>query len=106
MVLDSALKVLDLNTAAENLLGVSRRQAVDRPIRDFFTPPDELVALCRRAVETGLTCGVREVAARVGERETLLDCRAAPLEGRDGRLLLELFDTCLLYTSDAADDTP
>ncbi len=93
VVLDSALKVLDLNTAAENLLGVSRRQAVDRPIRDFFTPPDELVALCRRAVETGLTCGVREVAARVGERETLLDCRAAPLEGRDGRLLLELFDT-------------
>ena len=49
VVLDSALKVLDLNTAAENLLGGSRRQAVDRPIRDFFTPPDELVALCRRA---------------------------------------------------------
>ena len=85
--------MLDLNTAAENLLGVSRRQAADKPIREFFTPPDELVALCQRAVKTGLTCGVREVAARVGERETLLDCRAAPMEGRDGDVLLELFDT-------------
>ena len=92
VILDSGLNVIDLNTAAENLLGVSRRQAADRPVREFFTPSGELVDLCRRAVETGLTYGVREVAARVGERETLLDCRAAPLEGPEGGLLLELFD--------------
>jgi len=92
VILDSGLSVTDLNTAAESLLGVSRRQAADRPVREFFTPSGELVDLCQRAVETGLTYGVREVAVRVGERETVLDCRAAPLEGPEGGLLLELFD--------------
>jgi len=92
VVLDADLNVIDLNVAAENLLGVSRRQAADRPLREFITPPGEVVALCQRAAETGLTYGVREVAARVGDRETLIDCRAAPLEGPDGGLLLELFD--------------
>ena len=93
VVVDAGLQVTDLNTAAENLLGVSRRQAAYRPVGEFFTPPDEPVALCRRALDTGLTCGVREVAARVGERETVLDCRAAPLEGPERQVLLELFDT-------------
>ncbi len=92
-MLDSTVTVTNLNSAAENLLGVSRRQAIGRPLGEFFVPPEELVALCRRAVTTGLTYGVREIAARVGEREILLDCRAAPLEGRDGDLILELFDT-------------
>jgi len=91
VVLDSQLNVVDLNSAAENLLGVSRRQTVNRSIRDFFIPSDELVTLCQRAVNTELIYGVREVAVRVGERETLLDFRAAPLEG-NGALLLELLD--------------
>src|SRR5690606_39325901 len=34
----------------------------------------------------------RELAARVGERERILDCRATPLEREPG-LLLELLDT-------------
>jgi two-component system nitrogen regulation sensor histidine kinase GlnL len=41
---------------------------------------------------SGLTFGLRELAARVGERELVLDCRAAPLEN-DRFLLLELLDT-------------
>jgi two-component system nitrogen regulation sensor histidine kinase GlnL len=85
------LNVVDLNAAAENLLGVSRRQSVSRSIRDFFIPSEELVTLCQRAVDTELTYGVREIAVGIGERETLLDFRAAPLEG-SGALLLELFD--------------
>ena len=91
VVLDSQLNVVDLNAAAENLLGVSRRQSVSRSIRDFFIPSEELVTLCQRAVNTEWTYGVREIAVRIGERETLLDFRAAPLEG-NGALLLELFD--------------
>ncbi len=55
-------------------------------------PSRELVALCRRALTTGLTFGLRELTARVGEREVTLDCRAAPLEN-DRFLLLELNDT-------------
>jgi two-component system nitrogen regulation sensor histidine kinase GlnL len=39
-----------------------------------------------------LTFGLRELTARVGEREVVLDCRAAPLEN-ERFLLLELLDT-------------
>ena len=82
-----------LNAAAESLLGVSLRQSIGRPIDELVLPPEELAALCRRALEDGLTYGSRELEVRVGDREVVMDCRVSPLEGRDRRLLLELFDT-------------
>jgi two-component system, NtrC family, nitrogen regulation sensor histidine kinase GlnL len=91
-VLDEALAVAHLNHAAETLLGVSARRVVGRPIGEFVLPSTELVALCQRALRTGLTFGLRELTARVGDRELVLDCRAAPLE-KERFLLLELFDT-------------
>jgi two-component system nitrogen regulation sensor histidine kinase GlnL len=91
-VLDDALLIAYLNTAAESLLGVSARRVVGRPIGELVHPSAELVALCHRALATGLTYGLRELTARVADREVVLDCRAAPLES-DHFLLLELFDT-------------
>jgi two-component system nitrogen regulation sensor histidine kinase GlnL len=91
--LGADLNVAYLNAAAESLLGVSLRQSVGRPIGELVLPPEELVALCRRALEDGLTYGSRELEVRVGDREVVMDCRVSPLEGRDQRLLLELFDT-------------
>ncbi len=82
-----------LNAAAESLLGVSLRQSVGRSIGELILPPEELVALCRRALEDGLTYGSRELEVRVGDREVIMDCRVSPLDGPDRRLLLELFDT-------------
>ncbi|NIW24042.1 MAG: PAS domain-containing sensor histidine kinase, partial [Gammaproteobacteria bacterium] len=41
----------------------------------------------------GLTYGCRELAARVGDRETVLDCRVGLLDSQPDHLLLELFDT-------------
>jgi two-component system, NtrC family, nitrogen regulation sensor histidine kinase GlnL len=90
-VLDEGLAVTYLNGAAESLLGVSLRRVIGRPLSELVHPAHELVALCQRALSTGLTFGLRELTARVGEREVVLDCRAAPLES-EGVLLLELLD--------------
>jgi two-component system nitrogen regulation sensor histidine kinase GlnL len=92
VVLDESLLVTYLNAAAENLFGVSARRVVGRSLGDIMHPAGELVALCQRALASGLTFSLRELAARVGERHLVLDCRAAPLEG-ERSLLLELLDT-------------
>jgi len=91
-VLDETLLITQMNTAAETLLGVSMRRVTGRAIGELVHPSAELVALCRRALATGLTFSLRELTARVGDHEVVLDCRAAPLE-HDRFLLLELFDT-------------
>jgi two-component system nitrogen regulation sensor histidine kinase GlnL len=91
-VLDESLAIVALNTAAESLLGVSERRVVGRSLEDVLHPAHELALLCRRALATGLTFGLRELAARVGDRELVLDCHAAPLQN-DRFLLLELVDT-------------
>jgi len=91
-VLDETLLITQMNTAAETLLGVSVRRVTGRAIGELVHPSAELVALCRRALATGLTFSLRELTARVGDHEVVLDCRAAPLE-HDRFLLLELFDT-------------
>jgi two-component system nitrogen regulation sensor histidine kinase GlnL len=92
VVLDERLLVNYLNAAAENLFGVSLRRVVGRPLGDLVHPAGELIGLCQRALATGLTFSLREFVARAGERELVLDCRAAPLEGEQF-LVLELLDT-------------
>ncbi|HUO66890.1 MAG TPA: histidine kinase dimerization/phospho-acceptor domain-containing protein, partial [Gammaproteobacteria bacterium] len=92
VVLDETLLIAQMNPAAETLLGVSIRRVTGRAIGELVHPSTELVALCRRALATGLTFGLRELTARVGDHEVVLDCRAAPLEN-ERFVLLELFDT-------------
>jgi len=92
VVLDETLVVTYLNSAAETLFSVSYRRIVGRPLSELLHPAAELVALCQRALSSGLTFGVRELAARVADRQVVLDCRAAPLDG-ERALLLEILDT-------------
>src|SRR5690606_13003046 len=92
VVLDDGLEIVYFNPAAENLLGISVRQAVGRPLRDVILPADELENLCSRALDSGLTFGIRELTVKAGDRELILDCRASPLDAENG-LLLELVDT-------------
>ena len=95
VVVDGELNVSRLNSAAEHLLGVSRRLAAGRPLDSFFDPPEDLIGLCSRAVATGATCGARELAVRVGGRSMRLDSRVAPMDGQAGSLVLELVDTAM-----------
>jgi two-component system nitrogen regulation sensor histidine kinase GlnL len=91
-VLDDSLAIAALNAAAESLLGVSERRVIGRSLDELVHPARELVQLCRRSLATGLTFGLRELAARIGDRELVLDCHASPLQG-ERFLLLELVDT-------------
>lgn len=75
------------------MLGTSQRQALGRALAELVLPPDELIGLCNKAFNSGLTYGCRELAARVGDREILLDCRVGLLDAQPDHLLLELFDT-------------
>lgn len=93
VVLGGDLKVGYLNAAAENLLGVSLRQSLGRPIGEIVKPPGELTTLCQRSLDDGVTYGRRELAARVANREIVLDCRVSPLDIPGEQLLLELTDT-------------
>jgi len=91
-MLDERLAVTFLNPAAESLLGVSERQVLGHVIADLVDPSDELVALCRRVLTTGLTFRLREFACRSPLGPILIDCRARPLELAPG-VLLELTDS-------------
>jgi two-component system nitrogen regulation sensor histidine kinase GlnL len=92
VVLDDNLVVTFISLAAQDLFGLSARQAIGQPLAKIIRPADELVALCRRTLATRLTFGLREFAVWIAGREVSLDCRAAPLE-KEGGLLLELTDT-------------
>ncbi|MFL2546470.1 MAG: nitrogen regulation protein NR(II) [Candidatus Rariloculaceae bacterium] len=92
VVLGADLKITYLNSAAENLLGVSFRQSIGRPIGELVLPADELIALCQRALDERASYGRRELEARVGHREIILECRVSPLDKADSLLLLELTD--------------
>jgi len=93
VIVDDTLAVRYINSAAENLLCVSARQAVSLKLGDLMRPPDEIVAICKRALTTQLTYGLRELAVHIGGREVMLDCSAAPFERAGGFLLLEFHDT-------------
>lgn len=91
IALDARLVVTFLNLAAQNLLGLSERQALGHPLAHLVSASDQLVELCERVLRSGITIGLRELRARVGGRELSLDCRASPLDDGAG-LLLEVSD--------------
>jgi two-component system nitrogen regulation sensor histidine kinase GlnL len=80
VVLDEGLLVSYLNPAAENLFGISSRRTIGRTLADVVHPAQELLVLCQRALATGLTFSLHEFAARVGDREIMVDCRVALLD--------------------------
>ncbi len=80
-----------MNPAAESLFGVSSRRTVGRALGEVLHPAQELAALCHRALATGLTFSLHELAVRAGDRELVLDCRVALLD-TENALVLEFLD--------------
>ena len=92
LVVDRELAVAYLNPAAENLLHVSARQATGQSLAQLFLPAEEVTGLCERVLDTALTFSRRELEIVVAGNEITVDCRATPLEGREGFVLVEFFD--------------
>ncbi len=92
LVVDRQLTVTYLNVAAETLLHVSARQAHGQLLAQLLLPADEVTGLCERVLETNLTFSRRELEIVVAGHELTVDCRATPLEGQEGFVLLEFFD--------------
>ena len=92
--LDAGLAVRFMNRSAEVLLGHSRRQAQGQGLSEILHPADELVGLCKRVMDSGLSYALRAYETKTAHGELLLDCRAGPLE-EPGGVLLELSDAAL-----------
>jgi two-component system nitrogen regulation sensor histidine kinase GlnL len=91
IALDDRLVVTYFNLAAQDLFGLSDRQAVGHSLGEIIVGSDELVELCERAMAERVTIGLRALNARAAGRDLSLDCRAAPLDAGQG-VLLELHD--------------
>jgi two-component system nitrogen regulation sensor histidine kinase GlnL len=96
VILDAATNVTYMNTAAEDVLGLSLRRAANRPLAESVAGFVELSALAARALEQRQSFGyvVTIPTPQRDGAEIELTVRATPLEENDpGALLLELSDT-------------
>ena len=92
LIVDRGLTVAYLNSAAENLLHISARQANGQPVAQLFLPAEEVTRLCERVFETELTFSCRELEVVVAGQRITVDCSAGPLEDGADFVLLEFFD--------------
>ncbi len=94
ILLDSSLLIVDLNPAAENILGISVQRARGGSLLRLVDDEPELRDILGRVIETGdhyaneLRLGRTEVHAE----ERIIDCRVSPLECGDAALLVEMTD--------------
>ena len=98
VMLDAQLCAIYANVAAQDLLAFSLNKARGRPFGDFLHESNGLIAILRRALETGEGFADRELTIRpVGAPRDVrtLDVTITPLEGQitGTHLLLELADT-------------
>jgi len=97
IVLDAHLCPIYANVAAQDLLAFSLNQARGRPFGDCLCESNGLIAILRRALESGAGFADRELvlSTRAAPRESrTVDVTVTPLEGEvtGTHLLLELAD--------------
>lgn len=95
MLLDDAFHIVDLNPAAENLLGVSHDRARGAELVALCAGNPKLADVLTRAMEHGQTYA-REISLspRLGDEEPrIVDCRVTPQHLEPGiRLIVEFSD--------------
>lgn len=94
LLLDAKLRVVYLNPSAENLLGVSLRQALKQPVRAILPGESHLPEVLSQSMASGHPCTFREMTLHAAGRDVMVDCAVSPLidpELGDG-LLIEMMD--------------
>ncbi len=76
--LNEALSVLYLNPSAENLLGISLRQARGVGLGSLLPGESELLAQMQHSLQCGHPCTLREVALHAAGRDVVVDCVISP----------------------------
>jgi two-component system nitrogen regulation sensor histidine kinase GlnL len=94
VVVASDGSILYMNTGAEDLLGLSGRQALGRPLQGLIPQLRNLSDLVARAAARGQGYGqlVSFTPPHAPDLSAEVACRVSPLGGAGGRLLVELFD--------------
>lgn len=96
LLVDFKQCVLHLNIAAETLLGVSRNQALGRPLVELLRGAETISEVIDRVIETARPYSQRELPLRVvgAEQEMIVDCTVTLFEepGALSALLVELAD--------------
>jgi len=96
VLVDAKRNVLYVNVAAETLSGVSRNQALGKPLTDLLRGADSITEVIQRVVETARPYSRRELTLRpVGkDADIVVDCTVSQFDetGVIGGLLIELTD--------------
>jgi len=94
ILLDEHLLIVDLNPAAENILGISSRRARGQSLLQLVDDEPEMREILSRVAVTGdhYANEIRLAPTEVHSEERIIDCHVSPVEIDNARLLVEVTD--------------
>lgn len=104
VLLDSALRPLYLNQAAEGLLAVSQQHACGQQFGDLLRDADELMTAFRQALATGVPFTQRQTSLTLAtlHQSVLVDISATPLPNQGLLLEMQSMDRLLKISREEA----
>lgn len=93
-MLDEHLLIVDLNPAAENILGISSRRAHGQALLQLVDDEPEMREILSRVAVTGdhYANEIRLAPTEVHSQERIIDCHVSPVAIDNARLLVEVTD--------------
>jgi len=94
VLLDANLLIVDMNPAAENILGISSRRARGHALLQLVDDDSEMQDILSRVVATGdhYANELRLAPTEVHADERIVDCRVSPIDAGAAKLIVEMTD--------------
>ena len=94
ILIDEYLLIVDLNPAAENILGISQQRARGQSLLQLVDDEPEMRDILSRVLTTSdhYANEMRLAPSEVHSEERIVDCHVSPIEIDDARLLVEMTD--------------